>query len=160
MEWVDRADTIGIGGGDTATGEEGCADHVGWEHAEHVGSAAHGAAVDFGEGEIGVVRGDDRVRGAGDVDAAADNEAVQSGNDRNWAGADGVGGAVVVAVELDDTFRVGLHFLYVDPAAEAAAFGADENAMNGWVVAGFVQEIRDYGPEFRVERVYRWGGEE
>src|ERR1700733_3742612 len=153
MEWVDRADTIGIGGGDTATGEEGCADHVGWEHAEHVGSAAHGAAVDFGEGEIGVVRGDDRVRGAGDVDAAADNEAVQSGNYRNWARADGVDGAVVVAVEFDDTFRVGLDFLDVNTTAEAAAFGADENAIDRGVVTGFAEQVWDDCPEFCVESV-------
>ena len=62
------------------------------QHAHQVRGAAHRAAVDLGQREVGVVGREDHVARAADADAAAEHEAVHGGDHRHPAVVDGAEG--------------------------------------------------------------------
>ena len=107
------------------------------EHAGKMTGPAHGAAINLGQREIGVVCSDDCVRRPANADAAADDEFVDGSYYGHFGIADRFESQIVAAVEHSNAIGVRLHLLDIHAAAKAPAFRADKNAVHFGVAARF-----------------------
>ena len=144
---LDRPESVGLGRRDAAAGEEGRAHLVQRQHAREVRRAAHGAAIDLRQGEVGILRGDDDVARAADADAAADHEArarrVTTGTSQPRTAR-----KVRKLPRFSSTMRsrVLLHLLDVDAGAEALALGAHQQAAHLGVGAQSADDVGQLVP--------------
>ncbi|MNF43558.1 hypothetical protein D3C84_246460 [compost metagenome] len=122
-------------------------------------AAAHGATVDFRQGEGRTLRRHDYIGGAGDADATAEDEAVHGDYHRHRAAVYGLEGFVVAGVDRDDALRVGIQFLDVDAGTEAAPLGANDDDPHLRVDAQCLNVFRQCQPFLAVQGVDGWLGE-
>ncbi|MNJ49822.1 hypothetical protein D3C77_450740 [compost metagenome] len=90
-------------------------------------TAAHGAAIDFRQGEGGAFRGHDNVGSAGNTDATAQDKAMHGNDHRHRRAVYGLERGVVAGVDRNDLLRVGVQFLDIDPGTKTTAFGTDDD---------------------------------
>ncbi|MNL19671.1 hypothetical protein D3C87_1408850 [compost metagenome] len=122
-------------------------------------TAAHGATVDFRQGEGRAFGGDDDVRRPGDADAAAQDKTMHRDNHRHRVAVHGLEGGVVTGIDLDDPLRVLVQFLDVDTGAKAPAFGADHDHPHVGIGPKGFDLSRQGLPLLAVEGVDRWFGD-
>ena len=89
------------------------------------------------------------------ADAAADAEAVDSGDHRHRAFVDRAEGGEAAAVGLDQRGEpsVSLHLLDVHAGVEAPALGPQDHRVGGRVVAGGGDRVGEFEPALRWDGV-------
>ena len=122
-----------------------------------VGRRAERAAVDLGQPEAGVGRGNHDVGVADQTDAAAEAEAVHRGDHRHLALVDRGEGGKTAAVRAEQSLEAGgpLHLLDVHAGVESAALGAQDHDPHVRILAERAHDFGQSEPALYVESVYR-----